>query len=81
MNIHTEKLQFMEQYMKLKDETIIEKLSETLKAEISKLKRIPVTEKEKQAIKQGLEDIEEGRTHTHEEVMAKMLKKYPKLVK
>jgi predicted transcriptional regulator len=75
------KLSFMEQYMKLKDKTIIEKLSNILNEEVSKIKRIPVSKSERQAIREGMKDIEEGNTHTHEQVMAKMREKYPNLIK
>lgn len=36
------------------------------------------TEGEKAAIEEGLKDIAEGRTYTHEEVMAKYKEKYGK---
>jgi len=81
MDIQFEKRLFMEEYMKLKDESIIEKLSNTLKREVSKLKRLPITAQEREAIKSGQKDIKEGRTHTHEEVMDKMREKYPNLIK
>ena len=81
MDIQVEKLLFMEQYMKLKDESIIEKLSNTLKKEVSKLKRLTLTLQEREAIKSGLKDIKEGRIQTHEEVMTKMKVKYPNLIK
>jgi len=81
MDIQFEKRLFMEQYMKLKDESIIEKLSNTLKREVSKLKRLPITAQEREAIKSGQKDIKEGRIHTHEEVMDKMREKYPNLIK
>ena len=67
--------------MKLKDESIIEKLSNTLKKEVSKLKRLPLTVQERESIKSGLKDIKEGRIQNHEEVMAKMKEKYPNLIK
>lgn len=81
MNIQVKKLHFIEQYMKLKDESIIEKLSNTLKKEVSKLKRLSITEQEREAIKLGLKDIKEGKIHTHEDVMDKMKEKYPNLIK
>lgn len=81
MDIEFEKLLFMEQYMKIKDESIIEKLSKTLKTEVSKLKRLPITAHEREAIESGQKDILEGRIHTHEEVMDKMREKYPNLIK
>jgi len=46
MHIQVEKLHFMEQYMKLKDKSIIEKPSVTIKREVSKLKRLSITEQE-----------------------------------
>ncbi len=81
MNIQVEKLKFMEQYMKLKDGSIIEKLSDTLKKEISKINRLHVTVEERKAIKSGLKDIKEGRVKTHGEVMGKIRAKYPNLIK
>ncbi len=76
MDIQVEKLRFIEQYMKIKDEAIIEKLSSTLKMEVSKLKRVTISKEEKEAIKAGLKDIEAGRVHTHEEVMDRIRAKY-----
>lgn len=81
MNIESMKLIFMEQYMKIKDETIIEKLWNTLNEEVSKTNRLSVSETERQAIRKGMKDVKEGNTHTHEQVMAKMRRKYPNLIK
>lgn len=81
MDIQVKKLHFIEEYIKIKDESIIEKLSKTLKKEVLKLKRIPLTAQEIEAIKSGQEDIRDGRIHTHEDVMGKMKEKYPNLIK
>ena len=81
MDVQAVKLQFIEEYIKISDESIIEKLSNTLKEEISKKKRIPLSDREKAVIEKGLDDIKNGKTLTGEQVKAKMRKKYPNLIK
>lgn len=39
---------------------------------------LKLSSKQKKAIEEGLEDIKKGRVKSHDEVMAKMKKKYPK---
>ncbi len=80
MDIRAIKLQFIEQYLKLEDESIIEKLYNTLRDEISQ-KRIPLSNEEKAAIDRGLEDVRKGRVLSGEQVRDRLRKKYPNLIK
>jgi hypothetical protein len=81
MDVKATKLQFIERYLKISDETIIEKLYQTLNDEISKKKRLPLSVEEKEAIDKGLEDIKNGRTLSGDQVRAQMKMKYPDLIR
>jgi hypothetical protein len=81
MDIQATKLQFIERYLKLSDESIIEKLYQTLNDEIVKKNRLSLTKEEYEAINKGLEDIKNGRTQSGDQVRAKMKMKYPDLIK
>lgn len=80
MDVQAVKLQFIEQYLKVDDESIIEKLYNTLKEEISN-KRIALSNEEKAAVSRGLEDVKNGRVLSGEQVRNKLRKKYPNLIK
>ena len=80
MDVHALKLQFIEQYLKVNDESIIKKLYNTLNEEISN-KRIPLSSEEKTAINKGLDDVKNGRVFTGDQVRDKLRKKYPNLIK
>lgn len=80
MDVQAIKLQFIEQYLKVEDESIIEKLYNMLKEEISN-KRIALSDEEKSAIDRGLDDVKNGRVLSGEQVRNKLSKKYPNLIK
>ena len=80
MDIQTVKLRFIEQYLKVNDESIIEKLYNTLREEISN-KQVPLSDEEKSAIDKGLDDVKNGRVLTGGQVRDKLRKKYPNLIK
>ena len=81
MDVQTLKLQFIEQYLKISDESIIEKLYDTLNEEIIKKQRVPLNNEEKQAIDRGLEDIKNGRVLSGDQVRERLRKNYPNLIK
>jgi predicted transcriptional regulator len=81
MDVKATKLQFIERYLKISDETIIKKLYQTLNEEVSKKKRLPLTEEENEAINKGMEDIKNGHTLSGEQVRAKIKMKYPGLIR
>jgi len=81
MDIPATKLQFIEQYLKISDEAIIEKLYQTLNNEVSKKKRLTLSKEEDEAITRGLEDLKNGRTLTGDQVRAQLKMKYPDLIK
>jgi hypothetical protein len=81
MDVQATKLQFIERYLQLSDETIIKKLHQTRNDEILKKKRLPLSKEENEAINRGLEDIRNGRTLSGDQVRAKMNMKYPDLIK
>ncbi len=80
MNVQAVKLQFIEQYLKVEDESIIEKLYTTLKEEMSN-KPIALSKEEIAAIDRGLDDVRNGRVLSGEQVRNKLRKKYPNLIK
>jgi hypothetical protein len=80
MDVQAVKLKFIEQYLKVNDESIIEKLYNTLKEEISN-KHIPLSDEEKSAIDRGLDDVKNGRVLSGGQVRDKLRKKYPNLIK
>jgi len=80
MDIQTEKLRFIEQYLKINDETIIEKLNNTLREEISS-RRESLSDEEKSAIDRGLDDVKNGRVLSGDQVRDKLRAKYPDLIK
>jgi hypothetical protein len=81
MDVQATKLQFIERYLKISDETIIKKLYQTLNDEISKKKRLPLSKQENEAIDNGLEDIRNGRTLSGDQVRAQIKIKYPDLIR
>ena len=72
LDLQSKKLQFIEEYLRLTDEEIIEKLSQVLKTERQRLmqaKLRPMTEEElNQKLERSERAIQEGRLHTQEEV-------------
>ena len=80
MDVQAVKLQFIGQYLKVNDESIIEKLYNTLREEISN-KKIPLSDEEKSAIDRGVNDVKNGRVLTGGQVRDKLRKKYPNLIK
>lgn len=81
MDIHATKLQFIEQYIKISDESIIEKLYQTLKEEVSKDNSLSLSDEENEAIDRGLDDIKNGRVVSGDQVREAMRRKYPNLIK
>lgn len=81
MDVQAIKLKFIEQYIKISDESIIVKLYQTLKEEMSKQNRLHLTAEERKSIDKGLDDIKHGRVLTGEEVKDRLKKKYPDLIK
>jgi predicted transcriptional regulator len=72
IDIQTQKLRFMEEYIRLTDATIIEKLTQLLREEKQKImqaKLKPMTaEQLTDKLDRSENDIKEGRLHTQEEV-------------
>ncbi len=81
MNVQATKLQFIEQYLKITDKCIIDKLYQTLTEEIANKKRLSLSEEENDAINRGLEDIKNTRILSGEQVRDKIKMKYPNLIK
>ncbi len=81
MDIQALKIQFIEEFLKLKDERIILKLSQVLRMEQQNEKQYKLSPEEMHTVEEGLQDFEKGNTYTHEEVMSEMKTKYPHLFK
>jgi len=81
MDIQALKNQFIKEFLKLKDELIILKLSQVLSAEQQNEKQYQLSPEEMDAVEEGLQDFEIGNTYSHEEVMSEMKTKYPHLFK
>ena len=80
MDVQSVKLEFLEQYLKVNDASIIEKLYDTLKEELSK-KPLALSKEERSAIERGLDDIKNGRVLSESQVKDTLRKKYPNLIK
>lgn len=66
MNIQTEKLKLIEWISKLKDTSVIEKLSEIKENHCKSIDWADTLNKEEiKSIERGLKDFEQGRTHSH----------------
>lgn len=76
MNIHAEKISLIEWITRLNDTSIIEKLKE-MQENYSKSSDWwnDLKKEEIESINRGLEDFEEGRTHSHE-TAKKIYEKY-----
>jgi hypothetical protein len=78
MNIEARKLQFIEEYIRLQNEIIIEKLFLLLKKETSKA-TIILSATEKKAADKAIKSLEKGKKSSHEVVMGRMKNKFPQL--
>lgn len=72
IDIQTRKLRFMEEYIRLTDETIIEKLAQLLREEKQKTMQAKLTPMTTEQLAEKLDlsekDIREGRLHTQAEI-------------
>lgn len=71
LDVQTKKLQFLEEYLRVDDISIINKLSDLLHTERAKQYKelAPMTVEElEEKLLRSEQDIEEGRVYTHEEV-------------
>ena len=78
MNIEARKLHFIEEYIRLQNEAIINKLEQLLKKETSKA-IISLSSKEKKMTDAAIKSLDKGKGSSHETVMGRMKKKYPQL--
>ena len=76
MNIEQRKYQFIEEYMKIYNLDIIEKLEQLLKEEKARQDNLELDDNIKEAIDKGIKSLDEGKGIPHEQVMKKMKKKY-----
>lgn len=79
MNLETKKLEFIEEYIRLNDESIINKLEEVLREEKRKSlkeERVrPLTQAEMDAmLEESEEDIRQGNVLSHESVKQEVLR-------
>ncbi|TAJ12145.1 hypothetical protein DMA11_13890 [Marinilabiliaceae bacterium JC017] len=81
MDIQALKIQFLQEFLKVRDKQVIKKLSKLLHEEQMKCKKYELTNEEVNAVEEGLQDFEKGNTYSHEEVMSEMKAKYPNLFK
>ena len=80
MDIQLEKLNLIQWIVSVNDVNTIKRFKALQKSsEIDSNKTL--TKEEKAAIDKGLQSIDEGRTHAHENVMKMTKKKYPNLFK
>ncbi len=79
MNIEARKLQFIEEYIRLQNEKIIEKLFLLLKRETSKATTITLSTSEKKSADKAIKSLEKGKGSSHEVVMDRMKNKFPQL--
>ncbi len=74
MDIQAEKYKLIEWITSLKDISLINRLK-TVREEASKDWWNELSQEEREGIEQGLQDVKEGRIHSHEEVMAEFKKR------
>lgn len=72
IDIQTRKLRFMEEYIRLTDESIIEKLAQLLKEEKQKVMQAKLKPMSHEELVEKLDrseaDLREGRLHTQEDI-------------
>lgn len=72
IDIQTRKLRFMEEYIRLTDEAIIDKLAQLLREEKQKVMQAKLKSMTQEQLREKLDrseaDIAEGRLHTQDEV-------------
>lgn len=77
MDIQARKLEFIEEYTRINDEKIIDKLEKILRSEKRKTvksKRIPLTQSEMDTmIEESEHDIKKGNVMSHQEVKQEVL--------
>ncbi|MDP5092424.1 MAG: hypothetical protein NWQ17_03900 [Polaribacter sp.] len=78
MDFATRKLQLLEQFMKIVSTEKIEKLEQFFKKEISDEQDIwdEIPQKVQEIVDQSLHESEEGKVISHQEIIAKVKKKY-----
>ncbi len=79
MNI-VEKRDYIHSHLHQIDDKIINEMFDKVRSNMGDEKE-ELSEDLKSALDQGLESLEQGRSSSHEEVMSRMKKKYPNLVK
>ena len=81
MDISTLKIQFIEEFLKVKDDRLILKLSTILHAEQKDGSEYKLSKDELYAVEEGIEELEKGNSYSHKQVMDEMKHKYPDLFK
>jgi len=76
VDLPVEKYKLIEWLMSLEDESILKKIQE-IRRDSDTGESYDISEPETLFIKAGLKDLEEGRTHSHEEVMREVREKLP----
>ncbi|MGK0413838.1 MAG: putative transcriptional regulator [Polaribacter sp.] len=80
MNIQSEKDQLIQQIMELQDSSVIKKVREFLSKETKNDDWFnSLSSSEKESIKKGLQDLENGNVISHKEVMASVKSKIASL--
>lgn len=75
-----EKRDFIHSHLHQLDDSIINEVFNKIHSYIDD-KNDDLSEELKAALDQGLESLEQGKSSSHEDVMARMKKKYPSLIK
>lgn len=78
MDLPTEKYKLIEWLMSLEDESIVMRLQEIRKETLNSggPYNINISDTEKLFIKASLKDLEEGKTHSHEDILREVREKY-----
>jgi len=79
MDIQAEKYHIIQQIVNLQDSRIISKMKELLSSQTTTDWYDDLTTSQKKSIQKGLQDIKEGNTFTHEEVMSSVRNKIEQL--
>jgi len=84
MKLQTQKLEIISMILQTENPVVVSKMSKLIRKynslqTIDNQTTFTPTADEQKAIDEGLEDIRQGKIHTHDDVMKMMQKKYPQL--
>lgn len=80
MNI-IEKRDYIHNHLHQLNERFVNEMFDKIRFSLENKNQIELSEELKTALEKGVKSLEEGKSSSHEEVMSRMKKKYPNLIK